>query len=677
MTQARIERMFDRDISTLTATETLTSAAETYALRTRADVELLELAQHFADLHPDPAMVPGHVSLPGGERGRVYGGPGCPGVAEFAVAEFGAMIGRSAGSAANFMGQALALRHRLPRIWAQVKGGHGEPWKACTIATTCLALSMEAAAIVDRQVASIIDTVTPVRLEKIVKAAVQQADPEAARATAEANAKERGVWAGRADDHGTTTLYVRAATGDVIHFKATIRQIADALAQLGDTDTLPQRKAKAIGIIADPALTNELLAVAHHLTPTTTTPQTATPQTATPQTATPQTATPAAPGATAPASPQATPAEPSAGPAATPSPPNTDYAAPPTGLAAPMADEDVDSAGRSVPLTGEDADRMLRPVGAADGAADSTDQPASHAGSAVEAAENAEHAERLRVVGGQGLGQTQGRPAGDVAGCGEEGATGWFVVDEPGESDEADRDPPHPSDPAYDRPSCSAGLPDPGAADDRCAETAEPARVAGPEMDSAARQEIARKLAAIKHGAYSNQGAGGAGRKPARTTIYVHITDETLLAGGGVARVERFGPVFAARLEELLGHDQIVVKPVVDLNDKLSVDAYEIPRRIRERVKLTHPIEQFVFGAAETTDSVDLDHIAPFDFSATGPPGQTSTGNLTPLRRYSHRVKTHGGWRVRRLDDGGLEWTTKHGFKFRVDHTGTRPLTDQ
>jgi hypothetical protein len=157
----------------------------------------------------------------------------------------------------------------------------------------------------------------------------------------------------------------------------------------------------------------------------------------------------------------------------------------------------------------------------------------------------------------------------------------------------------------------------------------------------------------------------------------VHITDETLLAGGGVARVERFGPVFAARLEELLGHDQIVVKPVIDLNGKLGVDAYEIPRRIRERVKLTHPVEQFVFGAAETTDSVDLDHIAPFDFSATGPPRQTSTDNLTPLRRYSHRVKTHGGWQVHRLDDGALEWTTKHGFKFRVDHTGTRPLTDQ
>ncbi|WP_255511383.1 MULTISPECIES: hypothetical protein [Kribbella] len=40
-------------------------------------------------------------------------------------------------------------------------------------------------------------------------------------------------------------------------------------------------------------------------------------------------------------------------------------------------------------------------------------------------------------------------------------------------------------------------------------------------------------------------------------------------------------------------------------------------------------------------------------------------------------MKTHGGWRVRRLADGALEWTTKYGFKFRVDHTGTHPLPDQ
>ncbi|TCM48036.1 hypothetical protein EV648_104431 [Kribbella sp. VKM Ac-2568] len=500
--------MFECDVDELSAAETLASAARLHAMKLEIEVDLLRLAQRFADLHPDPAMISGRETVPGGERGLVYGGPGCPGVAEFAPAEFGAVIGRSKGSAAALMGQALALRHRLPRIWAQVESQHATAWKACTIATACLHLSVEAAAIVDRKVAGIVDSIPPLRLSNIVRAALWQADPEAARAAAETKAKERGVWAGRTDEHGTTTVFVKAATGDVIHFNATVRQIADALAELGDTDTLDQRRAKAIGIIADPELTWELLAVAQHLT-------------------------------------------------------NTGRSSQPTDVAA-------------TPPTG------TRPAAPAD-----------------------------------------------------------F-------DDEADRDRPHPSD-------------------------AQPGR----GMDEAARRKLAGRLAAIKQAAYNTDKIGATRRKPAQTTLYVHVTDETLLAGGGVTRVERFGPVYAARLQELLSHDQIIVKPVIDLNDKINVDAYEIPRRIRERVKLTHPVEQFVYGTAETTDSTDLDHIRPFDFRSTGPPGQTSTTNLTPLRRYSHRVKTHGGWRVRRLDDGALEWTTRYGFKFRVDHTGTQPLGDR
>jgi hypothetical protein len=36
--------------------------------------------------------------------------------------------------------------------------------------------------------------------------------------------------------------------------------------------------------------------------------------------------------------------------------------------------------------------------------------------------------------------------------------------------------------------------------------------------------------------------------------------------------------MIAGQLRELIGHDQVVVKPVIDLNDHISVDAYEIVR---------------------------------------------------------------------------------------------------
>ncbi|NEA35872.1 hypothetical protein, partial [Streptomyces sp. SID13031] len=163
--------MFASDLADYTARETLSSVGELHVQRNWIDVEILRHGLHFADLHPGTATVSDHELVPGGEQSRVYGGSGCPSVEEFAVAEFGVMIGRSTTSAAKYMGQALALRHRLPRIWAQVLSGHATAWKACNIATACRELSEEAAGIVDRRVADIVDTLSPLRLHNIVKAA--------------------------------------------------------------------------------------------------------------------------------------------------------------------------------------------------------------------------------------------------------------------------------------------------------------------------------------------------------------------------------------------------------------------------------------------------------------------------------------------------------------------------
>ena len=254
------------------AAETLAAATQAHATRNAADLQLIELSLRFADLHPDPATIPGHVRLPGGERGWYHGGPGCPGFAEFAAADFGAAIDRSAGSAAVLIGQSLALRHRHPRILAKIRSRHGEPWKARHVAALCVTLSTEAAAIVDRRVAPILDSVTTDQLEMIVKAAIKQADPEGARVEADRKARERGVYAGHTDEHGSTTLHIKAATGAVIRFKATLRQLADALTELGYTQPLQHRMAMAIDIISDPALAHELLALAHHLTQSTPTP---------------------------------------------------------------------------------------------------------------------------------------------------------------------------------------------------------------------------------------------------------------------------------------------------------------------------------------------------------------------------------------------------------------------
>ena len=129
--------------------------------------------------------------------------------------------------------------------------------------------------------------------------------------------------------------------------------------------------------------------------------------------------------------------------------------------------------------------------------------------------------------------------------------------------------------------------------------------------------------------------------------MYVHLTDQTLATGDGVVRVDGertlhdLGPILATQLSELLGHDRFVVKPVIDLHERISVDAYEIPDRIREHLQLTYLRCYFPWCNLPATRA-DLDHIDPYD--DTGPPDQTSTENLGPGCRLHHRLKTHGGW---------------------------------
>ncbi|MER7249878.1 hypothetical protein ABT313_34500, partial [Kribbella sp. NPDC000426] len=211
----------------------------------------------------------------------------------------------------------------------------------------------------------------------------------------------------------------------------------------------------------------------------------------------------------------------------------------------------------------------------------------------------------------------------------------------------------------------------------------------GVPMDASAQRALDARLAQIKRDAYANpadsansaNSANSAGRsggqvRPGQTEVFVHLTDLTLATGTGVLRAEGIGPLLAEQLTELVGHGPYTVKPVIDLNDAVSVDAYEIPARIRERVRLTYPVELFPYGTRESHRGIDLDHIEPYD--PYGPAGQTSTGNLAPLSRFAHRVKTHAhGWDVRRVDHKTLEWTTPHGFMFEVGPTGTHRLPNR
>lgn len=160
-------------------------------------------------------------------------------------------------------------------------------------------------------------------------------------------------------------------------------------------------------------------------------------------------------------------------------------------------------------------------------------------------------------------------------------------------------------------------------------------------------------------------------------TVYVHISQESFLRGtGGVARFENgIGPVTLEQAVEFLGHRRVTLKPVIDLARQVPVDAYEVPARLREAVRLARPASVFPYSTS-TAASMDLDHTKPYlPMPRGGKPGQTGLHNLAPLRRFEHRVKTHArGWIHRQPAPGVYLWRNRYGYWYRVDPTGTHPL---
>src|SRR6478736_7150984 len=104
--------------STLTREQVLEAARDTRAAITSLEAQQLTQAVAWAVLNPgDPV----DETVPWGERELEVAGDGAPTVAEFSIAEFALMIGLSTDAGRVFIGDAVELAYRLPRIWARVE----------------------------------------------------------------------------------------------------------------------------------------------------------------------------------------------------------------------------------------------------------------------------------------------------------------------------------------------------------------------------------------------------------------------------------------------------------------------------------------------------------------------------------------------------------------------------
>ena len=220
--------------------------------------EVLKAAARWAAMHSGDSLV-GPLDE-WHESGMPMGGEGCPEVAEFAVIEFAAALGRSTESGRRYLSHAVEGRYRLKRCWARVEAGQLPAFRLAFIAERTMCLAPEAAEFVDAKVAAFADTIGPAQLDRLIQEAQARFDPEATEAERLAAAQaghfdialtEVGV-TGRARVDGNLDL------ADALDLEAAVAADAHEQLLLGSTDSLDVRRAKAVGNLARGQATLEL-----------------------------------------------------------------------------------------------------------------------------------------------------------------------------------------------------------------------------------------------------------------------------------------------------------------------------------------------------------------------------------------------------------------------------------
>ena len=227
-----------------------------------AEVRMLQAAVAWAAMHSVDSLDAAATVTDRyfGDTGVPVAGPGAPLVGEFCVSEFAAAIGLPTEIGKDYLGEAVEIRYRLRRVWARVVRGDLPAWRARRVARATIALSMEAAGFVDNHVAHVAHKIRPAQLDRLVEEAIGRFMPE------EADRRRRQAADGRCFTidtrqpslQGTSTVYGELDLADALDLNAAVTAGAQALADLGSTDSLDVRRAVAVGDLARRQLTLDL-----------------------------------------------------------------------------------------------------------------------------------------------------------------------------------------------------------------------------------------------------------------------------------------------------------------------------------------------------------------------------------------------------------------------------------
>ena len=200
-------------------------------------------------------------TVPGCEHDEPIAGQGAPLVAEFCLAELGTVLGVSTTAAKKLVGHALELRHRLPRLWAQVQAGRVPAWRASAVAETTIhttpALTREAAAFVDAQVAAVAGRIGPAQLDRLVAETIKRydladVDPTHDPEDGYLHVDPRHATIHDDDVHyaGTMRFEAELDIADALDLDRALAHGAETLKALGSEAPLDARRSAALGDLA-------------------------------------------------------------------------------------------------------------------------------------------------------------------------------------------------------------------------------------------------------------------------------------------------------------------------------------------------------------------------------------------------------------------------------------------
>ncbi|WP_193614930.1 hypothetical protein [Nocardioides lijunqiniae] len=243
-----------RGRSDLDARDTLAAIEDGVRQRRQIEVDEIFLVLRWCDLHSsDPAQEPG-PRPPGSDRLDAIGGDGTPGVRELALCELAVARQIHSRSARALAGDALDLRHRLPRVFERVVALDADLWLARRVASMTRDVAFESMHLIDDAVSAAIGSQAPSRVIELVEAKKIEVDRTAHEERLAAERKRRYVGVSRRDGTGLRHVIARVTEGDARSVNAMVETIADLIADQPDCAGMSrdELRATAFGWLARP-----------------------------------------------------------------------------------------------------------------------------------------------------------------------------------------------------------------------------------------------------------------------------------------------------------------------------------------------------------------------------------------------------------------------------------------